>query len=391
MTYLDHAATTPMLPEAVEAMTAELRELGNPSSLHAVGRRARRVVEESREIIAEAFDARPSEVVFTSGGTEADNLAVKGVFWARRAADPARTRVLAGAVEHHAVMDAVQWLADHEGAKVEWLPVDGLGRVRPETLRDALGSGDDVALTTVMWANNEVGTVQPVAELAAAARERGVPLHTDAVQAAGQLPVGFAASGAQALTITGHKLGGPIGVGALLLAKPKEPVFLDPVPLLHGGGQERDVRSGTLDTPAIAGFAAAVQATVARREAEARRLTELRDRLIDAVRAAVPDAVLNGDPVDRLPGNAHFSFPGCEGDALLMLLDARGIACSTGSACSAGVSQPSHVLLAMDASTERARGSLRFTLGHTSTEADVKALADAIGPVVERARRAGLS
>jgi cysteine desulfurase len=391
VTYLDHAATTPMLPEAVEAMTAELRELGNPSSLHAVGRRARRVVEESREIIAEAFDARPSEVVFTSGGTEADNLAVKGLFWARRAADPARTRVLAGAVEHHAVMDAVQWLADHEGAKVEWLPVDGLGRVRPETLREVLGSGDDVALTTVMWANNEVGTVQPVAELAAAARERGVPLHTDAVQAAGQLPVGFAASGAQALTITGHKLGGPIGVGALLLAKPKEPVFLDPVPLLHGGGQERDVRSGTLDTPAIAGFAAAVQATVARREAEARRLTALRDRLIAAVRAAVPDAVLNGDPVDRLPGNAHFSFPGCEGDALLMLLDARGIACSTGSACSAGVSQPSHVLLAMDASTERARGSLRFTLGHTSTEADVKALADAIGPVVERARRAGLS
>ncbi|NVI91208.1 cysteine desulfurase family protein [Actinomadura sp. BRA 177] len=391
MTYLDHAATTPMLPEAVEAMTAELRELGNPSSLHAVGRRARRVVEESREIIAEAFDARPSEVVFTSGGTEADNLAVKGLFWARRAADPARTRILAGAIEHHAVMDSVQWLADHEGAKVDWLPVDELGRVRPETLRDALGSGDDVALTTVMWANNEVGTVQPIAELAAAARERGVPLHTDAVQAAGQLPVGFAASGAQALTITGHKLGGPIGAGALLLAKPKEPVFLDPVPLLHGGGQERDVRSGTLDAPAIAGFAAAVLATVAHRDAEARRLAELRDRLIEAVRAAVPDAVLNGDPVDRLPGNAHFSFPGCEGDALLMLLDARGIACSTGSACSAGVSQPSHVLLAMDASPERARGSLRFTLGRTSTEADVKALADAIGPVVERARRAGLS
>ncbi|NEA28784.1 aminotransferase class V-fold PLP-dependent enzyme [Actinomadura bangladeshensis] len=391
MTYLDHAATTPMLPEAIEAMTAELRELGNPSSLHAVGRRARRVVEESREIIAEAFGARPSEVVFTSGGTEADNLAVKGLYWARRAADPARTRVLAGAIEHHAVMDAVQWLADHEGAEVAWLPVDGLGRVRPEVLREALGEGDDVALTTVMWANNEVGTVQPIADLAAAARERGVPLHTDAVQAAGQLPIGFGASGAQALTVTGHKLGGPIGVGALLLAKPKEPVFLDPVPLLHGGGQERDVRSGTLDTAAIAGFAAAVQATVARRDAEARRLAELRDRLIEEVRAAVPDAVLNGDPADRLPGNAHFSFPGCEGDALLMLLDARGIACSTGSACSAGVSQPSHVLLAMDASPERARGSLRFTLGHTSTEADVKALADAIGPVVERARRAGLS
>ncbi len=392
VTYLDHAATTPMLPEAVEAMTAGLRELGNPSSLHALGRRARRVVEESREIIADAFGARPSEVVFTSGGTEADNLAVKGVYWARRGADPARTRVLASAVEHHAVLDAVQWLADHEGARVEWIPVDGEGRVRPEALREAIGPGGgaDVALATVMWANNEVGTVQPVAELAAVAREHGVPFHTDAVQAAGHLPVRFAESGVQSLALTGHKLGGPIGVGALLLAKPAEPLFLDPVPLLHGGGQERDVRSGTLDAPAIAGFAAAVQVAAARRDAEAARLAELRDRLVEAVRAVVPDVVLNGDPVGRLPGNAHLSFPGCEGDALLMLLDARGIACSTGSACSAGVSQPSHVLLAMGAGAERARGSLRFTLGHTSTEEDVKLLADAIGPAVERARRAGL-
>ncbi|MFB4316932.1 cysteine desulfurase family protein [Actinomadura sp. 21ATH] len=384
MTYLDHAATTPMLPEAVAAMTAELGELGNPSSLHAVGRRSRRVVEESREIIAELFGARPSEVVFTSGGTEADNLAVKGIYWARRAADPARTRVLAGAVEHHAVLDAVQWLADHEGARVDWIPVDARGRVDPASLRELMGP--DVALVTAMWANNEVGTVQPVAELAAIAREHGVPFHTDAVQAAGQLPVGFHASGAHALTLSGHKLGGPLGVGALLLGK-----GVDPVPVLHGGGQERDVRSGTLDTPAIAGFAAAAQAALARRDAEAARLAALRDRLIDAVRSAVPDAVLNGSETDRLPGNAHFSFPGCEGDALLMLLDARGIECSTGSACSAGVSQPSHVLLAMGADPARARGSLRFTLGHTSTEADVKALADAIAPVVERARRAGLS
>ncbi|MFC6878784.1 MULTISPECIES: cysteine desulfurase family protein [Actinomadura] len=392
MTYLDHAATTPMLPEAVAAVTAEMSALGNASSLHTVGRRARRVVEESREIIAEAFDARPSEVVFTSGGTEADNLAVKGGFWARRAADPARTRVLAGSVEHHAVMDAVQWLGDHEGARIEWIPSDGLGRITPAALREAIGpDASDIALITVMWANNEVGTVQPVAELAAIAREHGVPFHTDAVQAAGQLPVRFGASGAQALTISGHKLGGPLGAGALLLAKPKPPLSLDPVPLLHGGGQERDVRSGTLDTPSIAGFAAAVQATAGHREEEARRLAALRDALIDAVRAAVPDAILNGDPGERLPGNAHFSFPGCEGDSLLMLLDARGIACSTGSACSAGVSQPSHVLLAMGADPERARGSLRFTLGHTSTEADVKALADAIGPVVERARRAGLT
>ncbi|HEY7487008.1 MAG TPA: cysteine desulfurase family protein [Streptosporangiaceae bacterium] len=382
VTYLDHAATTPMRPEAIDAMTAELGRVGNPSSLHAVGRRARRVVEESREIIAEAFGARPSEIVFTSGGTEADNLAVKGLFWARRAADPRRVRVLASSIEHHAIIDAVQWLADHEGAKVDWLPVDSKGRVHPESLAERIG--DDVALVTVMWANNEVGTVQPVAELAAVAREHGVPFHSDAVQAAAQLDVGLAASGADALTVTGHKLGGPIGVGALLLAK-----GVDPVPVLHGGGQERDVRSGTLDTPGIAGFAAAVRVAVEQRADEAVRLAGLRDELVARVRTAVPHALLNGDPVDRLPGNAHFSFPGCEGDALLMLLDARDIECSTGSACSAGVAQPSHVLLAMGADTARARGSLRFTLGHTSTRADVDALAEAIGPAVERARRAG--
>jgi cysteine desulfurase len=384
VTYLDHAATTPMLPAAIEAMTAELGQVGNASSLHAPGRRARRVVEESREIIAEAFDARPSEVIFTGSGTEADNLAVKGLYWARRAADPRRTRVLASSVEHHAVLDAVQWLADHEGAQVEWIPVDEYGRVHPDTLRAMVG--DDVALITVMWANNEVGTVQPVAELAAVAREHAIPFHTDAVQAAGALAVGFAASGADSLAITGHKIGGPVGVGALLLTK-----GVAPVPVLHGGGQERDIRSGTLDVPAIAGFAAAVQAAGEGRAAHVRDIAVLRDDLIARVRAAVPDAILNGDPVHRLPGNAHFSFPGCEGDALLMLLDARGIACSTGSACSAGVSQPSHVLLAMGADAARARGSLRFTLGHTSTAADVDAVAEAIGPVVERARRAGLT
>lgn len=373
-----------MLPAAVEAMTAELSRLGNPSSLHAPGRRARRAVEESREIIAEAFGARPSEVVFTGSGTEADNLAVKGLFWARRAADPRRTRVLASAVEHHAVLDAVHWLETHEGAQVDWVPVDSYGRVDPAEFERLLGDGSEVALATVMWANNEVGTVQPVHELAGMARERGVPFHSDAIQAAAQLQVFFA--GLDALTITGHKLGGPPGVGALLLGK-----GVDPVPLLHGGGQERDVRSGTLDTPAIVGFAAAVQEAVTVREEEAVRLRALRDELIARVSAEVPDAQLNGDPVDRLPGNAHFSFPGCEGDALLMLLDARGIACSTGSACSAGVSQPSHVLLAMGTGPERARGSLRFTLGHTSTKADVDALSAAIAPAVERARRAGLS
>jgi cysteine sulfinate desulfinase/cysteine desulfurase-like protein len=384
--YLDHAATTPMLPAALAAMTEELAQLGNPSSLHNAGRRARRVVEESRELIAEAYGARPSEVVFTSGGTEADNLAVKGLYWARRAAEPARRRVLATATEHHAVLDSVRWLAEHEDAEADWLAVQPSGAVSPAMLAEAIEADPaSVAMISIMWANNEVGTIQPIAELAALAAEHQIPFHSDAVQAAGQLPVSLAGTGATALTITAHKIGGPVGVGALLLAKGAEPV-----PVLHGGGQERDVRSGTLDVPAIRAFAAAVQVAIERQADEAKRLAGLRDDLICQVRAAVPDAVLNGAPPGpgRLPGNAHFSFPGCEGDALLMLLDARGIACSTGSACTAGVAQPSHVLLAMGADDARARGSLRFSLGHSSEQVDVDALGDVIGEVVERARRA---
>ncbi|HEX3922218.1 MAG TPA: cysteine desulfurase family protein [Streptosporangiaceae bacterium] len=384
--YLDHAATTPMLPEALDAMTEELGQFGNPSSLHNPGRRARRVVEESREQIAAAYGARPSEVVFTSGGTEADNLAVKGLYWARRAADPRREQVLTTAIEHHAVLDCVGWLRGHQAAAVGWVPLDETGLARPAALRAAIEADPDViALISVMWANNEVGTIQPVGELAAVAREYQIPFHSDAVQAAGQLPVSLAQTGAAALTITAHKLGGPVGVGALLLAR-----GTDPVPVLHGGGQERDVRSGTLDAPAIRAFAVAVQIATERRAEEAKRLAALRDDLIAQVLAAVPDAVLNGarPGPGRLPGNAHFSFPGCEGDALLMLLDAKGIACSTGSACTAGVAQPSHVLLAMGTDEGRARGSLRFSLGHSSSQSDVDALGAVIGEAVERARRA---
>lgn len=395
MTYLDHAATTPMRAEAIAVMTEALSQLGNASSLHTSGRRARRAVEESREEIAAALGARPSEVVFTAGGTESDNLAVKGIFWARRAADPRKRRVIASTVEHHAVLDAVQWLADREGAEVTWLDVDEHGRVSPEVFEDALrAGGDEVALATVMWANNEVGTVTPIRQLATLAAEYGVPLHTDAVQAVETLPVNFADSGVAALTMTGHKVGGPYGVGVLVLGRDVECT-----PILHGGGQERDVRSGTLDTPGVLGFAEAVRQAVRARPAHAPKLARLRDELVAGVRAAVPDAVLNGDPgVDevgggpsRLPGNAHFTFPGCEGDSLLMLLDAKGIECSTGSACTAGVAEPSHVLLAMGADRGSARGSLRFSLGHNSTAEDVRALTDVIGPVVERARNAGLA
>ncbi|MFE5302116.1 cysteine desulfurase family protein [Streptomyces sp. NPDC056632] len=387
MAYLDHAATTPMLPEAIEAMTAQLAVTGNASSLHAAGRRARRTVEEARETLAGALGARPSEVVLTSGGTEADNLAVKGLFWARRAADPRRTRVLASPVEHHAVLDAVDWLATHEGATVEYLPVDPHGRVHPDALREAVARDPgSVALATVMWANNEIGTVMPIRRLADVAAEFDIPLHADAVQAFGQVPVDFGASGLAAMTVSGHKIGGPYGIGALLLGRE-----YTPVPVLHGGGQERHVRSGTLDVPAVAAFAVAGRRASEGREEFARTVGALRDELVTVVRDAVPDAILGGDPVDRLPANAHFTFPGCEGDSLLLLLDAAGIECSTGSACTAGIAQPSHVLLATGTDPDLARGTLRFSLGHTSTKEDVAAVAEAIGPAVERARAAGLS
>lgn len=386
-TYLDHAATTPMRPEAVAAMVAHLDKLGNASSLHASGRAARRVVEESRETVAQALGARPSEVVFTGGGTEADNLAVKGLYWARRGADARRTRVLVSAVEHHAVLDAAQWLAKEDGASLELLPVDRDGRVILDAARDSIArSPETVAFVSVMWVNNEVGTIQPVAEIASLAAEYGIPVHTDAVQAVGQLPVDFSDVSVDAMTVTGHKVGGPFGVGAVVLRRETSVT-----PVLHGGGQERDVRSGTLDVPAMAGFAAAIELAVREQAQLAAALGELRADLVRQVLAAVPEAELNGDPgPGRLPGNAHFSFPGCEGDSLLLLLDARGIECSTGSACSAGVAEPSHVLIAMGRDEERARGSLRFSLGHTSTQADVDALGRVIGPVVERARKAGL-
>jgi cysteine desulfurase len=387
MPYLDHAATTPMLGEVIAAMSAAMTEIGNPSSLHTAGRRARRVVEESRERLAAALDARPSEVIFTGGGTESDNLAVKGIYFARRDSDDVRRRIIVSAVEHHAVLDAVQWLAEHEGAEVVLLPVDGYGRVQPRSLVDAIGDDpSSVALASVMWANNEVGTVQPIAELVEIAHAHGIPLHTDAVQAVGTLPVSFTDSGADAMTVTGHKIGGPYGVGALLLKRD-----VKCTPLMHGGGQERDVRSGTIDTPGVIGLALAAELSALRREDTARHLTDLRQALVSGIQAVVPEAVLNGDPVDRLPGNAHLSFPGCEGDSLLMLLDARGIECSTGSACSAGVAQPSHVLLAMGADVPRARGSLRFSLGHTTTAEDVQAVLDEIESVVERARKAGMA
>ncbi|GAA2160682.1 MULTISPECIES: cysteine desulfurase family protein [Glycomyces] len=385
MAYLDHAATTPMLPQALDAYVRTARALGNASSLHGSGRSARRTVEEARERIAEALGAKPGEVIFTGSGTEADNLAVKGVHWFRRT--PERNRVVTTAIEHHAVADAVAWLGDHEKADVTELPVDKLGRVDTAVLAELLDErGAEVTVLTCMWANNEVGTLQPIAEIAALAAAHGIPVHTDAIQAVGHVPVDFAASGAAALALSGHKLGGPTGTGALILRRD-----VKAVPLLHGGGQEREIRSGTLDVPGIAALAEAVSHAVRTQETESRRLAALRDDLVARIRATVPEAVYNGDAESRLPGNAHFSFPGCEGDALLMLLDAAGVECATGSACSAGIAQPSHVLLAMGAEADDARSSLRFTLGWPTTQADVDALVTALPEAVRRAKTAGLS
>ena len=385
--YLDHAATTPMHPAAIEAMTAVLATVGNASSLHGTGRMARRRMEESRETLAKLLGARPSEVVFTAGGTESDNLAVKGIYWARRDADPRRRRIVTTAVEHHAVLDSVEWLAEHEGAEVTWLPTASDGSIAPAALREALQDHDDVALVSVMWANNEVGTIMPLAELASVAAEFDVPMHSDAVQAVGQIPVDFSASGLSAMSIAAHKFGGPTGVGALLLRRDTACV-----PLLHGGGQERDVRSGTPDVAGAVAMATAAELAIEGMETTVARVQALRDRLVDGVLSSIDDVHLNGATgAKRLPGNAHFTFRGCEGDSLLMLLDAKGIECSTGSACTAGVAQPSHVLTAMGADPASARGSLRLSFGHTSVDADVDAALDVLPGAVDRARQAALA
>ena len=386
--YLDHAATTPIAAEALAALTRELARTGNPSSLHGAGRRARRSVEDARETIASAAGAHPSEVIFTSGGTEADNLAVKGLYWSRHGDDPRRRRILCTAVEHHAVLDTVEWLERHEGAEVSWLPVDPEGVLDLEAFQaELLRDPESIALVTVMWANNEVGSIQPVRRVAELCRAAGVPVHSDAVQAFGSVPVDFRASGLDAMSISGHKIGGPVGVGALILGRA---VKLTPVQ--HGGGQERDVRSGTLDTASIAAFAAAAEAAAKNLPAESARIAALRDRLIAGVQEAVPSAVLRGAPgPGRLPGNAHFTFPGCEGDSLLFLLDLAGVESSTGSACTAGVPRPSHVLLAMGLDEETARGAQRFTLGHPSTDEDVDALLAALPGAYARARQAGMA
>ena len=383
--YLDHAATTPLRPSVLAAYVSALGVVGNPSSIHSQGQQAKRMLEEARESVAASVGADAVEVTLTSGGTEAINLAIKGLFWSRNPGGRAesRPRILVARAEHHATIDAVEWLEAHEGAVLDWIPVSSTGRIDLSYLEAALA--DDVALVTVLWANNEVGTIQPIARIVELAAAHGVPVHSDAVSAYGHIPIDFHATGLAALSISAHKVGGPVGIGALVISR-----SATVTPLIHGGNQQR-ARSGTQDAAGAVAFG--VAASLASRDLGSARspMAALRDHLIAGVRAAVPTAVLRGDPVDRLPNNAHFTFPGCEGDSLLFLLDAAGFSVSTGSACQAGVPEASHVLLAMGLSEPDARGALRITLGPETTGAEVDAFVAALPAAADRARSAGLA
>jgi len=375
--YLDHAATSPMGADVISAYASALAVVGNPASIHSQGQNAKRMLEEAREHVARSLGADSVEVTFTGGGTEAVNLGIKGLYWARNGGGT-RPRILVPEGEHHATIDAIDWLIKHENAVVEWIPIDELGRISLPALSSALGP--DVALVTVLLANNEVGTIQPVAEVVALTAAYDVPVHVDAIAGYGYLPLDFHALGAAALSVSAHKIGGPVGTGALVIARSTKIEAL-----VHGGNQQRG-RSGTQDVAGAVAFGLAAQQIDLGAD-----LSVLRDRLIRGIQSAVPQAILRGDPVDRLPGNVHFTFPGCEGDSLLFLLDVAGFSVSTGSACQAGVPEASHVLLAMGLSESDARGALRMTLGHSTTAAEVDALVAALPAAVASATRAGLA
>lgn len=382
--YFDNAATTPINDVALQAFVEQSREIGNPSSLHGYGREVRKRVEESRERIASLVECHPSEVIFTGSGTESNNLAIKGIYWHRRAEDSKRKIVVISAFEHHAVLDPVQWLRDAEGAEIIEIPVDSSGVINLEFLKSALENrNDEIALISIMHSNNEVGTLQPISDVVEIARPYDIPVHSDAIQSFGKVPLSFAELGLFAMTISAHKIGGPVGVGALILKR-----GVDITPLLHGGGQEREIRSGTVNAAAIVSFATAAQATLRNREKSALYVSSLRDKLAELIKSAVPDVVLNGAVSERLPGILNVRFPNTESDSLLLLFDSEGIACSTGSACSAGVQQASHVLLAMGRSEREARSSLRFSLGPENSSSDIEYFATCIDRVIERARAA---
>lgn len=383
--YFDNAATTPMSEVALQAFIEQSRQLGNPSSLHTFGRNARKDLEEARERLAELVGAHSTEIIFTSSGTEANNLALKGIYWQRNSADPRKKVIVISAFEHHAVLDPANWLREFSDAEILTLPISREGFVDLKSLEEILTNrNEEIALISVMHANNEVGTIQPIAQIAQMAKQYEIPVHTDAVQSFGKTELNFKELDVFAMTLSAHKLGGPVGVGALILKK-----GVDITPILHGGGQERDIRSGTLNAAGIVSFVAAAQSAIRDMNSNAQKVGALRERLIAAIQEQIPDAELNGVLEGAvLPGIANIAFPNTESDALLVLFDAEGIACSTGSACSAGVQEASHVLLAMGRTEKEARASLRFSLGTANSEADIEYLRTCIKRVIERARAA---
>lgn len=378
--YLDHAASTPPRAEALAAWAQAQTTIGNPSSVHGHGRAARALLEDARERLGAALGAHPTEVVFTAGGTEAVNLALTGLWRAGRRTG--RDRVVIGAAEHHASLDAVAALAT-DGAVVDLVPVDGDARVRLDELEATLAAASgSVAVLGLLLANNEVGTIERAAAVHDLVQRHDVPLHWDAVAAVGRIPVDFAGSGAAAMSVAGHKVGAPSGTGALLVRR-----GMTVEPIIHGGGQQL-ARSGTVDVAGAVALAVAVELAVAELPEHAARLRGLEQRLHDALAVALPDAVFRGDPGDRLPGSVHLTIPGVDGESLILLLDRDGVSASMGSACRAGVSETSHVLLAMGLDARTARGALRLTLGRGSSEADVDAAVAAIASAVPVARSA---
>lgn len=375
--YLDHAATTAVSPEVLREMLPCMTEcFGNAASIHGTGREAHRALDRARKQVAAVLGAQPQEIYFTSGGSESDNWAVKGVAWAARGRGK---HVITSAVEHHAVLNACAWL-EGMGFEVTRLPVDALGRVDPDSVARAVRP--DTVLISVMTANNEIGTLQPIREIGEIARSRGVPFHTDAVQAAGHIPVNVEELQVDLLSLSAHKFHGPKGVGVLYVRRGTK---LDS--LIHGGAQERGLRAGTPNVPGAVGLAKALELAAASLPDSADRVRALRDQLIREIRARIPDAVLNGDPERRLPGNVHFSFPGVDGEALLLRLDLAGIACSGGSACTSGAQEPSHVLAAIGQAPELAKGGLRMTLGEENTPEEIKEVLRVLPEIVQDLKR----
>ena len=371
--YLDHAATTPMADAAIAAMTSSLSKIGNPSSLHTQGRATRKDVEDAREVIAKAVGALPSEIIFTGSGTEADNAAIKGLFW-----KSGKKVIVISAVEHHAVLDPARWLVEHEGAELIEIPVTKTGLIDLGFLKDLIAKrGNEIALISVMHSNNETGVIQPVGEVVKIAGD--IPVHTDAVQSFTKTPLSYKDLGVMSMALSAHKVGGPLGIGVLVLRR----AFEIPA-LLHGGGQEREIRSGTLNAPSIVAFAAAVESS----NYDSARVSALRDRFEAGLRASVPDAYINGVDAPRLPGITNVTFPGTQSDSLLLLMDSEKVSCSTGAACSAGVHRPSHVLLAMGHTEVTAQSSLRFSCGATSTESDIDFALSVLPTVINRGRAA---